>query len=298
MSYKQPLPNSYDSIEMALIPGGLFKMGPDNQESDEVSELYVKVDSFWMGVYEITWDQFEVFLKEEGGEIEELNRKRFDNKIDGISTPTPEYVDMSFGMGREGGYPVVNITNYTAVMFTKWLYAKTGVFYRLPTEAEWEYACRAGSNDAYYFGNDTTKLDQFAWYDKNSEDGYNRVGQKKPNKFGLYDMLGNVSEWTIEQYRKDYFEKIKTDSDNPMFLPTELYPRAARGGSWKESYDDVRCSTRTASNEDWKILDPQAPKSVWWLTSAPFVGFRVMRPKKAPAVNEMEKYWSKEMKDY
>src|SRR5699024_355979 len=113
--------------------------------------------------------------------------------VDAISTPTPSYIDMSYGMGREG-YPAGSMTQYAAVMYAKWLTAKTGNFYRLPTEAEWEYACRAGSSTAYYYGNSPENLGKYAWYKNNNENTYHKVGKKKPNQWGLYDMMGNVAE--------------------------------------------------------------------------------------------------------
>ena len=119
--------------------------------------------------------------------------------VDAVSGATTPYVEMSFGMGIEG-YPAICMTQLAAVKFCEWLSAMTGHFYRLPTEAEWEYACRAGSNEAYSFGNDTTDLDQYAWYESNSNDKYQPVGTKKPNQWDLYDMHGNVAEWTLDQY--------------------------------------------------------------------------------------------------
>src|SRR5690625_3909602 len=143
-AYSEKIPGSDQSIKMVPVPGGTFLMGSPQSEphrsKDEGPQHKVKVDPFWMGAYEITWDQFELFLRDEVDDL--LNKKLDVNgkelKVDAITSPTPEYIDMSFGMGREGGYPVVNITNYAAVMFAKWLFLKTGHFYRLPTEAEWE----------------------------------------------------------------------------------------------------------------------------------------------------------------
>ncbi|MBX2921665.1 MAG: SUMF1/EgtB/PvdO family nonheme iron enzyme [Chitinophagaceae bacterium] len=301
-SYSEIIPGSSESIKMVPVPGGTFVMGSANDEPDrnanEGPRQLVKVDSFWMGAYEITWDQFQQFmnanlknksLKVKGKEIE----------LDAVTSPTPEYIDMSFGMGREGGYPVVNITNYAAIMFAKWLYLKTGHFYRLPTEAEWEYACRAGTTTAYYFGDDSSKLRNYAWFKDNTKDGYSKVGQKKPNALGLYDMLGNVAEWTMDQFERDYFAQLKGNpANNPWFKPTKLYPRSVRGGSWMDKAGNLRCAARMGSSSKWKQLDPQIPKSLWWLTSAPFVGFRLVRPKNTPSINEIKKYWTDKMEDY
>lgn len=302
--YTEPIPGSEQSIEMTPVPGGTFVMGSpggeSGREADEGPAQKVEVDSFWMGVHEITWDQYDLFVKEE---IEDLKKQLpagsgVGLQADAVSLPTPPYVDMSFGMGREG-YPAINMTHYAAVMYTKWLSAKTGHFYRLPTEAEWEYACRAGSNTAYSFGNDTGVLGSYGWYEGNSDGKYHQVGQKKPNAFGLYDMHGNVAEWTMDQYYEDYFTKISGGvAENPLFLPDQLYPRSLRGGGWSQEAAELRCANRMQSIKRWKRRDPQLPKSRWWLTDAPFVGFRVVRPAEQPSKEQMEQYWIEAIEDY
>lgn len=303
-SYAQKIPGSEVTIRMVPVPGGVFRMGSPEGEpgrgADEGPQRQVKVDSFWMSAFEVTWDQYELFFNDNIAELQ--NRKvTVDGReidLDAITSPTPEYIDMSFGMGRDGGYPVVNITNYAAIMFSKWLFAKTGHFYRLPTEAEWEYACRAGTTSSFYFGDDSSQLDQYAWYKENSKSGYQKVGQKKPNALGLYDMLGNVAEWTIDQYSEDYYEQLPGEpADNPWIRPATLYPRSVRGGSWMDDAGDLRCARRRGSSSKWKALDPQIPKSLWWLTSAPFVGFRLVRPKATPSAEEIKKYWIEAMQD-
>ncbi|MFH5886429.1 formylglycine-generating enzyme family protein [Halalkalibaculum sp. DA3122] len=298
--YTQPIPGSGESIPMTPVPGGTFQMGSPGGETDEGPPQQVKVDSFWMATYEITWDQYDLFVKEE---IEKLKTHLpasadVELQADAVSLPTPPYVDMSFGMGREG-YPAINMTHYAAVMFTKWLTAKTGRFYRLPTEAEWEYACRAGSSTAYSFGSDTTALDKYAWYKANSEGKYHQVGRKKSNAYGLHDMHGNVAEWTMDQYYEDYFNKIAGGlAENPLFLPDQLYPRSLRGGGWPDEASELRCANRMHSIKRWKRRDPQLPKSRWWLTDAPFVGFRVVRPATQPPKEQMEQYWIDAIEDY
>ncbi|MFZ9661916.1 MAG: formylglycine-generating enzyme family protein, partial [Chitinophagaceae bacterium] len=166
---------------------------------------------------------------------------------------------------------------------------KTGIFYRLPTEAEWEYACRAGSKTAYSFGNDPNMLSQYAWFKGNSSNKYQKVGQKKPNKWGLYDMLGNVSEWTLDQYDEKYFSKA--DTLNPLMPPETRYPRSVRGGSYLDVANGLRCAARSRSEIVWNRRDPQIPKSRWWLTDGMFVGFRIVRPLEQPSKEDAEKFY-------
>ncbi|MDZ7694066.1 MAG: SUMF1/EgtB/PvdO family nonheme iron enzyme [Balneolaceae bacterium] len=254
------------------------------RESDEGPQHKVKVDDFWMGVHEITWAQYDLFVKEEMTELQNqlASSGEVSLQADAVSLPTPSYIDMSFGMGREG-FPAINMTHYAAVMYAKWLSAKTGHFYRLPTEAEWEYACRAGSETAYSFGDDPAKLDEFAWYKQNSDDNYHQVASKQPNSLGLHDMHGNVAEWTMDQYLEDYYTQLGDGvAENPVFLPDELYPRSLRGGAWTHEATELRCGNRLNSIKRWKRRDPQLPKSRWWLTDAPFVGFRLVRPGRPP----------------
>lgn len=315
------IPGSEEEIEMILVPGGTYEMGP--LKSGETHK--VKVDSFWIGKYEITWNEYNQFRNEVLEDIrtkiykelygvdiesdalssptlseEALNMLREnDVPADIISLPSPPYVDMTFGMGTDG-FPAVGMTHYGAYMFTKWLTVKTGDFYRLPTEAEWEYACRAANPGEYEMISNASELNEAAWYEGNSDRKYQQTGQKEPNALGIHDMLGNVTEWTFDQYHEDYMSQLENEpADNPFFKPTELYPRTARGGSWMDEAEAASCLQRRPSNPQWKMKDPQLPKSLWWHTNAPFIGFRVVRPVNEPAtVDEMEEYWIEAIQDF
>jgi formylglycine-generating enzyme required for sulfatase activity len=195
-------------------------------------------------------------------------------------------------MGKKG-YPAICMTQHAARTFCKWLSAKTGRYYRLPTEAEWEYACRAGSTTAYCFGDDPEELEDYAWYFDNTDEGYEKVGKKKPNAWGLYDMHGNVAEWVLDQYDELGYEQLIDDIVDPLAIPTTLYPRVVRGGGWDQYAEDCRSGAREASDEEWKKQDPQLPKSIWYHTDALHVGFRVVRPLVEPSPEEKAAKWDK-----
>jgi len=301
--YTEDIPGSEIQIQMVPIPGGIYKAGSPESESgrraDEGPAHDIEVKPFWMSKYEITWDQYELFLRRAIDDIKASNiGQEVQMEVDAVSAATTPYVDMSFGMGKEG-YPVINVTQYAASTFCKWLSAKTGHFYRLPTEAEWEYACRAGQNTTFHFGNNADDLNEYAWFEDNSGGAYKKVGLKKPNKWGLHDMHGNVAEWTLDQYAADFYVSLQEKSATSYWnVADKLYPRVLKGGSWKDKASDLRCAARMPSSPDWKKRDPQIPKSLWWHTDAPFVGFRIVRPKNVPPAEEMEKYWVAPLKEY
>lgn len=296
-NYVQKVPQTEENIPMIFVPSGSFKMGSPKSEighfADEGPQHEVQIDAFWIGQYEITWDLYNLFVSRE---IDQYQMKKdleseVSIDVDAVSGATMPYVEMSFGMGTDG-YPAISMTQLAAVKFCEWLSAMTGKFYRLPTEAEWEYACRAGSEAAYSFGEDLSELKDYAWYSDNSNEKYQKVGQKKPNSWGLYDMHGNVAEWTLDQYIPTAYKKRKKDVDNPYEAPTKTYPRVVRGGSWMDKPERLRSSSRRPSSKRWKRRDPQIPKSLWWHTDAQFLGFRIVRPLETPSEEIQKKYWS------
>jgi formylglycine-generating enzyme required for sulfatase activity len=275
-------------------------MGSSDSEAgrqpDEGPVHEVKIAPFWMGRHEVTWNEFEMFMypAEEKRTREKMKIEESVNTLtDAVSRPTQPYVEMSFGMGKDG-FPAISMTQHAANKFCQWLSAKTGNFYRLPTEAEWEYACRAGTTTAYSFGDDASQLGEYAWTAANSDWKYQLVGTKKPNPWGLHDMHGNVMEWTLDQYDPDYYKLFaETIVTNPWNRATAPYPHAARGGSWDdEDLALFRSAARRGSDSSWKAQDPQLPKSVWYHTDAQFLGFRVVRPLRVPPPEELDKYWT------
>ncbi len=291
-NYNQAVNDETISIDMVSINGGSFIMGTDSSErkSDEKPAHNITVDSFWMGKYEITWEQYDAFVygKFDAEQFKEVSALK-ELGIDAVSGATAPYVDMSFGMGK-GTSPAVNMTQYAALMYCKWLTAKTGKFYRLPSEAEWEYVCQKGKTDA------VSDLKTVAWFDENSNDKYEKTGVKNANSLGIYDLLGNVSEWVLDQYSSNFYGK--SAKSNPWNVPTKLYPRVVRGGAWKDTADKLCCTSRQASKQNWKQRDPQIPKSDWWHTNAPFIGFRVVRPKQQPTAEQIESYWLEAIVDF
>jgi formylglycine-generating enzyme required for sulfatase activity len=272
-TYSVTIPDSSVSYQMAHIPAGDFVMGSDS--NDEAPRRKVKLDAFWIQTHEVTWDEYRLFMFSSEGKVATK-----DNIVDAVAGPTRPYVEMSFGMGING-FPAISMTQHAANKYAQWLSAKTGEFYRLPTEAEWEYACRAGAPAP-------TNLNDLAWFETNSEGKYQKVGTRKPNAWGLYDMLGNVMEWTLDGYAP----YTPGDQVNPWARATQPYPHVARGGSWNDPADRLTCSARTPSDPSWKQQDPQLPKSIWYLTDAQWLGFRLVRPAKTPPPEEMHRYWN------
>ena len=287
------IPGTHIQFRMVLLPGGDFSLGSDPDEpgrdDDEGPRRRVSVDSFWIGEFEVTYDEWVIFqYRNRDTRSSAVPGRLLD--VDAVARPSPPYEDPSHGLGGPGR-PAVGMTQWGALRYARWLSDKTGIFFRLPTEAEWEYACRAGS--VYDIGESDSEQREYAWFESNSDGRMHAVGSKRPNAWGLYDMLGNVAEWTLDQYEAGYYDLLVADAArNPWRQPTRLHPRTVRGGAYDDPPGALRCAGRIESSLSWKRRDPQIPKSIWWNTDSPFVGFRLVRPAMRPSAEEREDFWS------
>jgi sulfatase modifying factor 1 len=271
------------SFDMVLIPAGNFKMGsPANEagrKEDEGPQHEVRLDSFYLCTTEATIELFMAYYQETVSAKKDFittqeQQKKLDSEVDAITGPTPVYGDMT--MGYENVHPAMGMTWHNAMTFCRWLSKKTGKEYRLPTEAEWEYACRAGTTKAFGVGNDPEKLKEITWYEATADSETSAVGKKKPNAWGLYDMLGNVREWVYDFYSPDAYKQAaaKIPAVNPKG-PESGQVHVARGGDYSCPPEELRCAARAFEEKWWRSGDPQIPKSRWWLPEMDIIGFRV-----------------------
>ncbi|MGL6095462.1 MAG: formylglycine-generating enzyme family protein [Fimbriiglobus sp.] len=292
-NFTQKIPGSVVKYDMVFVPGGEFTLGSPDDETgrspDEGPQRRVKLRPFWLGKCEVTWDEFYLwFLSEDlfqpGDQLDEVLQKPA--APDALTRPTNTYVDEYYDHGVKG-FPAISMTHHAAMMYCHWLRWKTKLPYRLPTEAEWEYACRAGHDGAYGFEADGKRLEDYAWFRDNSPDAdhpdgtTHKVGTRKPNRWGLHDMHGNVAEWCLDRYDGEFYKQ--NPKVNPLLGPVNVPTKArwsnvTRGGSWADGRDRLRSAARRASDKTWQKYDANYPQSVWWLTKMDVIGFRVALP--------------------
>lgn len=306
--YTHKIDRTNISFEMIPVPGGTYVIGsPESEEGrteDEGPQFTVTIEPFWIAKNELTWGEYKTFMR--NYDIFKRLRSRgvrtvdASNKADSVTIPTPLYdPSHTYKFGDDNQQPAVSMTQYGAKQYTKWLSGVTQVQYRLPSEAEWEYAARAGSTTAYSFGDSAEDLEKYATFADNSGDaGASKVGLKEPNAFGLHDMHGNVWEWTVDQYNAEGYGdkggKTLTGAE-AINWPTGPDFRAARGGGFQDSADRLRSAVRIGSvDEEWKSEDPNIPLSPWWYTSDParMVGMRLVRSSKPLGHEDIQNYWN------
>jgi len=297
-SFTEQIPGSTVSFNMKAIPGGSFMIGsPDNEpfrEEDEGPQFEVSISPFFMAEIEVSWDEYLAFYAQTSavGRSTDTKEMRTEEKADAISGATPPYgsPDQNWGMGTR---PTISITYHAAETYCRWLSQVTGKTYRLPTEAEWEYACRAGSVGAYFFEgdpdsfertglsakirkNDTTIINTFVIYSENSPGKTMEPDMIRPNPFGLKNMLGNVAEFCSDWYSADIYNTYNDGVLNPKG-PGAGDAHVVRGGSYRDNAGSLRSANREHTrSEAWLRTDPQIPKSKWWYSDCFHVGFRVV----------------------
>lgn len=209
---------------------------------------------FWIGECELTWEAFDAFVyrldEPEGAPA----------GADAITRPTKPYLPPDRGFGH-AGFAAISMSHKNASAFCEWLSQKSGNHFRLPTEKEWEYACTAGANEPYASGADAAALGEYAWFAANSEEKPHAVAKKSANRWGLFDVHGNVAEW------------VDATDGKPV----------TKGGSYRSSAEQCSAAARAPYEPAWNRSDPQIPKSKWWLSDGPFVGFRVVCDRRADA---------------
>ncbi|MCU0706714.1 MAG: formylglycine-generating enzyme family protein [Pirellula sp.] len=304
--YTQKVDSSDIAFEMIPIPGGEVVMGSPDDEAqrseDEGPQFTVTIPAMWVGKTEVTWAEYKTFMKcyDIYKRLSRQGIRKVTNidEADALTVPTPLYEPShTYEHGDNPAQPAVTMTQFAAKQYTKWLSGITSLQYRLPSEAEWEYAARAGSKTAYSFGDDPAELDRYAAFADNAPDGAPKVGSKAPNAFGLHDMHGSVWEWTIDQYASEgYGDRAgkKLDLEEAIVWPDSPEMRCVRGGGWQDPPERLRSAARMGSaDEEWKDYDPNVPLSPWWYTTDParMVGMRVVRSLEPKSEENIKRYW-------
>lgn len=299
-NFTEYIPKSSVSFEMIAIPEGIYTIGsPDNEalrEVDEGPQRRIKLSKFFMGAIEVSWDEYMAFFSQTGAEGKsETSSSGQNGQTDAITGATPPWGAPDQGWGK-GSRPAITMTHHAAEVYCQWLSQVTGKKYRLPTEAEWEYAARGGSEGPYFFegdakdftsegffkklfGADTAGINTYVIYKENSPTKTQEPGAVLPNPFGLKNMLGNVAEFCSDWYSPTTYEAYPTGNKvavNPKG-PASGEEHVIRGGAYLSDARDVRAAARDYTQKvAWLVTDPQIPKSIWWYSDSRHVGFRVV----------------------
>ncbi len=295
--FVEKIPETSVSFKMVAIPGGQFKMGsPANEPYRQINEgpvREVEVDSLWMAEVEVTWDEYLAFFNATSSQGRKEAELETNQDVDGITGATPPWGAPDQGWGK-GSRPAITMSFHAAQTYCRWLSSVTGKNYRLPTEAEWEYAARGGTQGAYFFegspkdfesdgffkkifGVDTTVINSYVIYQENSPYKTQTPDNVKANPFGLKNMLGNVAEFCVDFYDPQVYGKYPQGIVRNPRGPRDGEEHVVRGGSYNNSAKDLRVARRDyTKTEEWLVTDPQIPKSIWWYSDSKNVGFRVV----------------------
>jgi sulfatase modifying factor 1 len=295
-NFNEKIPGTNVSFEMVAIRGGEFNMGSPETEPlrkpDEGPVRKVAVSNFFIAKTEVTWNEYLAFFRATGSQGRTEGQVVKNKKVDAISGATPPWGAPDQGWGK-GSRPAITMSWHAANVYCQWLSKVTGKKYRLPTEAEWEYACRGGTETPYFFegspkdftskgflkkifGPDTAKIASRVIYSVNSSSRTMEPESVKPNPYGLKNMSGNVSEFCLDFYSPDTYKADTVAAVNPRG-PVRGQEHVIRGGSFKSDARDVRSASRDfTKTKAWLVTDPQMPKSIWWYSDCIDVGFRVV----------------------
>jgi len=295
-NFTEMIPGTTVSFDMLAIPGGSFNMGSPEGESlrdnDEGPVRKVTLSKFFMAKTEVTWDEYMAFFRATSSQGRTEGQVVTRKNTDAVSGATPPWgaPDQGWGKGRR---PAITMSWHAANIYCQWLSKVTGKKYRLPTEAEWEYACRGGTETPYFFegdpdsytsggflkkffGPDTAVISSHVVYKENSTSKTQEPSFVKANPFGLLNMSGNISEFCSDFYSPDYYRTDTLSTIDPMG-PETGQEHVIRGGSFKSDAKDVRSAARDfTKTKSWLVTDPQIPKSIWWYSDCIDVGFRVV----------------------
>jgi sulfatase modifying factor 1 len=306
--YDETIPGTSVSFRMIPIPGGTFRMGAPDDEADRRADegpvFEVQVEPLWMGQCEVNWQEYKAYMAAcDLFKTMQASGTRMvtpANEADAITAPSALYdPTMTFTNGENPLQPAVTMSQFAARQYTAWLSGLTGRFFRLPSEAEWEYACRAGTTTPWHCGSDPEALAEVAWFGDTADDTTHPVGGKQPNAWGLHDMHGNAAEWVVDElvaggYARQASLPQPVAADAAIEWPQHLSPRIVRGGAYYDEPTDCRSAARRGSEDEaWKDVDPNLPKSPWWYTEEPAlgVGMRLVRPFAAPPATARRRWW-------
>jgi len=234
-------------MKLVLIPPGEFMMGSSAEERDrprmERPQHRVRITRpFRLGRHEVTVGQFRQFVNQTGYKTEaEKDGKGGLALINGKGVQDPRFVWTNPGFPQTDDHPVVHVSWNDAMAFCQWLSDKEGAEFVLPSEAQWEYACRAGTTTAWYYGDSERTLEEYGWFDRNSDGKTHPTGQLKPNGWSLYDVHGNVREWCADWWATDYYAQ---SPPNDPAGPTTGSDRVTRGGNWSNTAGICRSAHR------------------------------------------------------